>query len=218
MAAPAAAPLRQRSYFEAGEKNTGEHYNASVAVNPFRYKPGSNYESSNAGNGGNSRPQLRIPKTKNAGEIHKANEEPQVARNFHTDYATMEEAYNSTMEEFAPHFREIDDDEQEAFETSIFTNLDRVYEDGTNTLQLLEGDSLGHTFVTIAIAKINDGIPARDRMYMFGLFRQVLNNNFRNNNNNNNNNNSSSSNNSRKNRKSRKQRNRKQRNTRKQRN
>jgi hypothetical protein len=125
-ATAAAAPLRRRSYFKAGEKNNKkETYDGSPIVLP-KYGRNSNYESSNAASNGvnnhNSRPQLRIPKAKYAGEIHKANEEPptpQVTRNFHTDYATMEEAYDSTMEEFAPHFREIDDDEKEAFETSI---------------------------------------------------------------------------------------------------
>jgi hypothetical protein len=167
-AAAAAAPLRQRSYFKAGGKNTGEHYNASVALNPFRYKPGSNYESSNAGNGGNSRPQLRIPKAKYAGEIVKHvieydDEMRSLAgRLFHQ--AIMPE--NNNMKNKAIPVE---------FEQSLAYTLEKVHADKADVLQLEEEQSIGYIIVRQAIDEINGTIPTGDRSRAYASFKkQVL--------------------------------------------
>jgi len=137
------------------------------------------------------------------------------------DKETMKDIFMSTMTDFLSTVGSVPKEEVEAFERSVFENLDSVYEDGTYTLQLFEEESLGHTFVTIAIGKINKIIPEKNRMYMVGVFKQIAKDIINgepvdNNNNNNNNNNNTNNNKSRKQRKNRKQR--KQQKTRKQRN
>jgi len=198
----ASAPLRQRSYFAAGEKNSGEHYNASVAVNPFRYGRNSNYEPSNAGNGGNSLPPLRIPKAKHAGEIIKNASEFNINNNNNNNNSsigsnnsggfylqsplknmknsaeardTMKELFEDTLFDISRQANNFTKGERDSIGESVLENVKKVYEDETHTLQLPKESSIGYAFVRAAIDTINRDIPASNRMNMFGVFQQVVN-------------------------------------------